>query len=121
MKKAIATRLLCRSGLRILLGRAIEWSGLLVLNYHRVGDGKESPFDRGLWSADAQAFTDQIRFCKSQLDLITPDDIPRVMTNGSGRYALITSTTDIEIITKRRSRSSRRRASLPHSSSPPGL
>jgi peptidoglycan/xylan/chitin deacetylase (PgdA/CDA1 family) len=90
MKKAIATRLLCRSGLRILLGRAIEWSGLLVLNYHRVGDGKESPFDRGLWSADAQAFTDQIRFCKSQLDLITPDDIPRVMTNGSGRYALIT-------------------------------
>lgn len=90
MKKAIATRLLCRSGLRALLGRAIEWSGVLVLNYHRVGNGKDSPFDRGLWSADAEAFTDQIRFCKSQLDLITPDDIPRVVANGSGRYALIT-------------------------------
>ncbi|MGC1616017.1 MAG: polysaccharide deacetylase family protein [Candidatus Acidiferrum sp.] len=90
MKKAIATRLLCRSGLRALLGRAIEWSGVLVLNYHRVGDGKESPFDRGLWSADAEAFTDQIRFCKSQLDVITPDDIPRVVANGSGRHALIT-------------------------------
>jgi peptidoglycan/xylan/chitin deacetylase (PgdA/CDA1 family) len=90
MKKAIATRLLCRSGLRALLGRALEWSGVLVLNYHRVGDGKDSPFDRGLWSADAEAFTGQIRFCKSQLDLITPDDIPRALANGSGRYALIT-------------------------------
>jgi len=90
MKKAIATRLLCRSGLRGLLGRAIEWSGVLVLNYHRVGSCKESPFDRGLWSADAEAFTDQIRFCKSQLEVITPDDIPRVVANRSGRHALIT-------------------------------
>jgi peptidoglycan/xylan/chitin deacetylase (PgdA/CDA1 family) len=90
MKKGIATRFLCRSGLRTLLGRAIEWSGVLVLNYHRVGDGKESPFDRGLWSADAEAFTNQIRFCKSQLEVITPDDIPRVVANGSGRHALIT-------------------------------
>jgi peptidoglycan/xylan/chitin deacetylase (PgdA/CDA1 family) len=90
MKKAIATRLLCRSGLRVLLSRAIEWSGVLVLNYHRVGDSNESPFDRGLWSADAEAFTDQIRFCKSQLEVITPDDIPRVVANGSGRHALIT-------------------------------
>lgn len=89
-KKAIATRLLCRSGLRVLLGRAIEWSGVLVLNYHRVGNGKESPFDRGLWSADAEAFTDQIRFCKSQLDLITPDDIQQVLARGRGRHALIT-------------------------------
>jgi peptidoglycan/xylan/chitin deacetylase (PgdA/CDA1 family) len=90
MKKAIATRLLCRSGLRGLLGRAIEWSGVLVLNYHRVGNCKDSPFDRGLWSADAEAFTDQIRFCKSQLEVITPDDIPRVVANRSGRHALIT-------------------------------
>jgi peptidoglycan/xylan/chitin deacetylase (PgdA/CDA1 family) len=90
MKKVIATRLLCQSGLRSLLGRAIQWSGVLVLNYHRVGNGNESPFDRGLWSADAEGFTDQIRFCSSQLDLITPDDIPRVVDNGRGRYALIT-------------------------------
>jgi peptidoglycan/xylan/chitin deacetylase (PgdA/CDA1 family) len=90
MKKAVASHLLDRSGLRFLLGRAIRWSGMLVLNYHRVGNGNESPFDRGLWSADAEAFTDQIRFCKSQLDVITPDDISRVVTHGRGRYALIT-------------------------------
>jgi peptidoglycan/xylan/chitin deacetylase (PgdA/CDA1 family) len=90
MKKAIATRLLCQSGLRFLLERAIRWSGVLVLNYHRVGNGKESPFDRGLWSADVEAFTDQIRLCKSQLDVITPHDIPQVVARGCGRYALIT-------------------------------
>jgi peptidoglycan/xylan/chitin deacetylase (PgdA/CDA1 family) len=90
MKEAIATRLLCRSGLRFLLERAIRWSGVLVLNYHRVGNGNQSPFDRGLWSADADAFTDQIRFCKSKLDVITPDDLPQVLARGLGRYALIT-------------------------------
>ena len=90
MKQAIATRLLSQSGLRFLLAKAIQWSGVLVLNYHRIGSGDESPFDRGLWSADAEEFSDQIRFCKSQLEVITPDDIPRVVANGSGRYALIT-------------------------------
>jgi peptidoglycan/xylan/chitin deacetylase (PgdA/CDA1 family) len=90
MKKAIATRLLCQSGLGFLLKRAIRWSGVVVLNYHRIGNGNESPFDRGLWSTDAEAFTDQIRFCKRQLDVITPDDIPQVLAHGRGRYALIT-------------------------------
>jgi peptidoglycan/xylan/chitin deacetylase (PgdA/CDA1 family) len=90
MKKAIAARVLSGTGLRFLLSRAMPWSGVLALNYHRVGNGGESPFDRGLWSADAEAFTDQVRFCKSQLDVITPDDLPRVVARGRGRYALIT-------------------------------
>jgi peptidoglycan/xylan/chitin deacetylase (PgdA/CDA1 family) len=90
MKKAFVASLLCRSGLRVLLRRAIPWSGLLVLNYHRVGNGNESLFDRELWSADAESFTNQIRFCKAHLDVITPGDIPRVVAQGRGRYALIT-------------------------------
>src|ERR1700676_4277255 len=90
MKLAFATRLLCRTGLLSLFERATRWSGSLVFNYHRVGNGNESPFDRGLWSADAEAFTDQIRFCKSQLEVISPDDIPQVLAGGRGRFALIT-------------------------------
>jgi peptidoglycan/xylan/chitin deacetylase (PgdA/CDA1 family) len=89
-KKEIATRLLCQSGLRSLLGRAVPWSGVLVLNYHRVGKVLETPFDRGLWSADAESFTEQIRFCKSQLDVISPDDLSQVVAQKRGRYALIT-------------------------------
>jgi peptidoglycan/xylan/chitin deacetylase (PgdA/CDA1 family) len=90
MKKAIATGLLRLRNLPFHLGQAIRWSGVLVLNYHRIGKGNESLFDRGLWSADAEAFTHQVRFCKSQLDVITPDDLPRVLAKGWGRYALIT-------------------------------
>lgn len=90
MKKQTVTRWLCRSGLRFLLGRSLRWSGVLVLNYHRIGRGDGLPFDRGLWSADAETFTNQVRFCRSQLDVITPDDLPRVVAERRGRYALIT-------------------------------
>jgi len=63
---------------------------VLVLNYHRVGNGDELPFDRALWSADEEAFTNQVKFCRSQLDVIAPDDLQRVVSKGRGRYALIT-------------------------------
>ena len=36
-------------------GRALRavgaWDGILILNYHRVGDSSQSLFDRNLWSA----------------------------------------------------------------------
>jgi peptidoglycan/xylan/chitin deacetylase (PgdA/CDA1 family) len=70
--------------------RGFPWSGVLALNYHRVGDGSTSMFDRGLWSCDVEAFADQIRFCKAHFDLITPADLPEVLGRGRGRYILIT-------------------------------
>ncbi len=90
MKKAIASHLLCRSGLRRLLHGTVRWSGVLALNYHRIGDALGSPFDRGLWSASAEAFAEQLRFCKAQLDIINPADLPRVLAAKRGRYAMIT-------------------------------
>ena len=90
MKRAVAHRLFARSGLRVLLAGVSRWSGVLVLNYHRVGQAGASPFDRGVWSTDAGAFAEQIRFCKSHLDVITPDDLPRALAGRRGRYALIT-------------------------------
>jgi peptidoglycan/xylan/chitin deacetylase (PgdA/CDA1 family) len=90
MKKALAARLLGRSGLRSLLGWASRWSGVLVLNYHRIGNDNESAFDRALWSADSESFADQVQFCKSYFDVIAPDDLPRVLAAGRGRYVMIT-------------------------------
>jgi len=89
-KKAIAHSLLSRSGLRVLLAPTIRWSGVLVFNYHRVGDSDGSTFDRGVWSTDAETFADQIRFCKSHLDMITPQDLSRAVASRRGRYGLIT-------------------------------
>lgn len=90
MKKTIAAGLLCRTGVRSLLHHTVRWSGILGLNYHRIGNGSESVYDRGLWSADEDAFAAQIRFCKTQLDVITPADLPHVLSRKRGRYALIT-------------------------------
>lgn len=90
MKKAMASRLLCRSGLRRLLHRTVHWSGVLVLNYHRIGDALGSNFDHGLWSAGADAFAEQIRFCKRHLEIVDPADLPQVLAARRGRYAMIT-------------------------------
>jgi peptidoglycan/xylan/chitin deacetylase (PgdA/CDA1 family) len=67
-----------------------RWSGVLTLNYHRIGDGSKSVFDRGLWSAGVEEFSDQLRFCKGELDLIGPDQLERALSAPSGRYGLIT-------------------------------
>lgn len=89
-KKAMAARFLSKSGFRSMLGGMVRWSGVLVLNYHRVGDGTASKFDQGLWSAGAEDFTAQIRFLKKHLDMIAPQDLPNVTTLGRGRYGMIT-------------------------------
>lgn len=90
MRKAIASRLLCRSGLRSVLHRTCRWSGVLALNYHRIGEALGSPYDHGLWSADADAFAEQVRACREDLDIIGPDDLPRILAGRRGRYAMIT-------------------------------
>lgn len=68
----------------------MPFSGVLVFNYHRVADSINLEFDRGLWSTDAQTFRDQVRFCKSHLEMITPDVLPQVTASGRGRYGMIT-------------------------------
>jgi peptidoglycan/xylan/chitin deacetylase (PgdA/CDA1 family) len=55
-----------------------------------VGEPGGSPFDHGLWSTGVEAFDEQVRFCKSHLDMITPDELPRAVAGRRGRYGLIT-------------------------------
>src|SRR5207245_5405986 len=77
-------------GLSGLISRALQWSGIVCLNYHRIGDGSSSLFDRGLWSATPEEFSAQVRFLKRHFDVIGPDDIPVVTSRKTGRYAIIT-------------------------------
>jgi peptidoglycan/xylan/chitin deacetylase (PgdA/CDA1 family) len=64
-------------------------SGLLTINYHRIGTPDSSPLDRGLWSATPEGFARQVRLYKSHLDVISPVDLPQVQ-NRRGRYGIIT-------------------------------
>jgi peptidoglycan/xylan/chitin deacetylase (PgdA/CDA1 family) len=89
-KTALLAKSLQATGLGAA-ARAIGcWSGLLVLNYHRIGDGAGSEFDRGLWSASAEAFDQQVRFLKKNADVITPREFADVLGRKKGRYITIT-------------------------------
>jgi peptidoglycan/xylan/chitin deacetylase (PgdA/CDA1 family) len=70
--------------------RLQRWNGLICLNYHRIGEWRESPYDRALWSATSEAFDEQVRFVKNHFDLISPADLPEVVRARRGRFALFT-------------------------------
>ncbi|MDH5833919.1 polysaccharide deacetylase family protein [Luteimonas kalidii] len=89
MKKRIAARILSRTGLDRLLAALLPPEGILILNYHRIGDGRDSPYDRELWSADEAAFDAQVGCLARHCDVISPGDIDTV-AGRRGRHVLVT-------------------------------
>jgi peptidoglycan/xylan/chitin deacetylase (PgdA/CDA1 family) len=75
---------------RRLVGAVARWRGVVVLNYHRIGDGRRSVFDRGLYSATAEEFDRQVRYVKRHFDVIAPSDIAEVVRTKRGRHVLFT-------------------------------
>jgi peptidoglycan/xylan/chitin deacetylase (PgdA/CDA1 family) len=73
-----------------LLGGVVRWRGIVVLNYHRIGDGTRSTFDRGLFSATQHDFEAHVRFLKANFDVISPRDIRYVLRVRRGRHVLVT-------------------------------
>jgi peptidoglycan/xylan/chitin deacetylase (PgdA/CDA1 family) len=90
MMRQRAARLVSRYGMRPLIDAVFRWSGVVCLNYHRIGEGGRSPFDRELWSASAEAFDEQVRFLAAHFDVVTPDDLPDVSPTPRDRFVLIT-------------------------------
>jgi peptidoglycan/xylan/chitin deacetylase (PgdA/CDA1 family) len=89
-KRAWAADALRWSGAGALLRALPRWEGLLVLNYHRLGDAAASPFERDLFSATAEAFDRQIAFLKKNAEVISPGDISALRRRAAGRSVLIT-------------------------------
>lgn len=74
-KREMLAQALDRSGCNRLLHRAGLWNGLLVLNYHRIGEPGDSLFDRGLWSATAETFERQVRYLARNFNVVGLDDL----------------------------------------------
>jgi peptidoglycan/xylan/chitin deacetylase (PgdA/CDA1 family) len=89
-RRARAAELLRRTRLETLLRRAGAWSGLLVLNYHRIGDPARSPLDRDLFSASPQAFAAQVEFLAAHCEPIGLAEVPAALGVRRGRRVLIT-------------------------------
>jgi peptidoglycan/xylan/chitin deacetylase (PgdA/CDA1 family) len=74
--------------LRGLLARIPTWKGVLVLNYHRIGDPEGQPWDPALWSVTAEQFDDQLAVLSREADVIGPQDLAAV--TGKGRHVMLT-------------------------------
>jgi peptidoglycan/xylan/chitin deacetylase (PgdA/CDA1 family) len=77
-------------GVRSVAGLVAAWRGVLVLNYHRIGLGAESPWDRGLYSASAETLDEHLGLLAREADVIGPGDLADVMAAGRGRHVLLT-------------------------------
>jgi peptidoglycan/xylan/chitin deacetylase (PgdA/CDA1 family) len=89
MKKSLAARWLSTTGLRRTLSAVWPSHGVLVLNYHRIGDASLAMHDRALWNASADGFEEQVRYLKAHAELISLQDIEQAITS-RGRHVVIT-------------------------------
>jgi peptidoglycan/xylan/chitin deacetylase (PgdA/CDA1 family) len=89
-KLDLAANALRWTGGGVVLRNTPVWQGILVLNYHRIGNPTASPFDRDVFSARQEAFEHQIAFLKRNYDIIAPSEIAAVRARGRGRYVMVT-------------------------------
>lgn len=89
-KKNLLAGALRYSGAARLLRAAGSWRGLVVFNYHRVGNPHHSTLDHGVWSASAEQFDEQLRLIPRHCDVIGLKDLDRALLDRRGRYGLIT-------------------------------
>jgi peptidoglycan/xylan/chitin deacetylase (PgdA/CDA1 family) len=90
-RRARAASLLGAPGLASLVGRLPRWRGVVVLNYHRVGDRSGQPWDRTLWNADADTFDAQLAALTRDADVIAPEDVGGLARERRrGRHVLLT-------------------------------
>tara|TARA_R110002095_G_scaffold214952_4_gene207992 strand:+ start:91 stop:1089 length:999 start_codon:yes stop_codon:yes gene_type:complete len=89
-KKELLAKTLDWSGFNRLARTTALWNGLIVLNYHRVGDSADTLFDHELWSASAEDFEQQVRFLSLNFELIGINDLDDLGHRHRGRHILIT-------------------------------
>lgn len=69
--------------------RLDHWQGIVTLNYHRIGDPNLTPIDPGVYSATAENFAEQLKYLKTECDVIGAGDIPEVLRQGSKRRCVL--------------------------------
>lgn len=89
-RSVLAARLLDGTGAGWAARRLGRWDGVLVLNYHRVGDWSDDRWDTEVWSASAEQLEDQLTLFARETDVIPADAIPEAVGAGRGRRIAIT-------------------------------
>jgi len=70
-KREFVARACAQTGITKVLEKLPQRSVLIILNYHRVGDAAETPFDSGTFSATPAELDLQIRYFQSRFEMAT--------------------------------------------------
>lgn len=89
-KRALISRALDLTGCGRALRASRAWEGVLILNYHRIGDPHRSLLDRNLWSASQETFDYQVSLAAKNFDIIGLDDLEQALKEPHGRYVMFT-------------------------------
>jgi len=73
-KREYAALWSARVGFTALLERLPQRPSLIVLNYHRIGNAEQTPYDPGTFSATATEFDQQISCLKKRFRLVTLEE-----------------------------------------------
>jgi peptidoglycan/xylan/chitin deacetylase (PgdA/CDA1 family) len=68
------------------------WNGLVVLNYHRIGDDASTRFNRDVFSGTTEQLDRQIRIVRNHAEIVSPKDVPALLAPDAprGRHVLLT-------------------------------
>jgi hypothetical protein len=78
------------SGLGALLRRLPCWRGLVVLSYHRIGDGSDSELYRPLWGATSDEFDTQLKLIRRWFEVVDPAAVTPELLASPGRRVMLT-------------------------------
>ncbi len=89
-KRSLLARALDVTGCGRMLRVAAPWEGVLILNYHRIGNKNNSLLDRNLWSATDEDFDAQMGMIAKNFQVVGLDDLELVLHSRSGRFVMVT-------------------------------
>lgn len=78
------------SRLSALATSGARWEGIVVVNYHRIGDGATCPFDRVAFSVTADQFERQVSCVAKHFEVVGPHDLIEELPRGAGRRIMLT-------------------------------
>jgi peptidoglycan/xylan/chitin deacetylase (PgdA/CDA1 family) len=74
-KRELLARVSSLAGLTRVLESMPQRRALIILNYHRVGNADETPFDSGVFSATAEQFDSQLAYLKRRFHMTTLEEV----------------------------------------------
>jgi peptidoglycan/xylan/chitin deacetylase (PgdA/CDA1 family) len=90
--RELVARTCAKTRLTPLLERMPQRRVLIILNYHRIGDAAQTPYDPGVFSATKEEFEAQIAYVKNHFHIATLEESLAMINGGgpSGASVLIT-------------------------------